>query len=77
MAKFQSIPLRKISRKEVAAFLARHSNFQLEPIKLANLSDLGVVDASLVVSPEGTIATFPHRQGVMDGSFASRLRRLH
>ncbi len=50
----------------VRAFLARHPEFKLEPAD-------SFVDRSLV-SKEGYIETFPHRND-MDGSFAARLRK--
>ncbi len=50
----------------VQGFLARHPEFTLEPAD-------AFVDRSLV-SKEGYIETFPHRND-MDGSFAARLRK--
>jgi 16S rRNA (cytosine967-C5)-methyltransferase len=50
----------------VAAFLAGHPEFTLDPAG-------GLVHADLV-SPEGFVQTYPHRHG-MDGSFAARLVR--
>lgn len=50
----------------VAAFLADHPEFELEP-------EPGAVDARLL-SPEGYLYVLPHRDGV-DGAFAARIRR--
>jgi 16S rRNA (cytosine967-C5)-methyltransferase len=50
----------------VQAFIAKHPEFKLEPAD-------EFVDRS-VVSKEGYIETFPHRND-MDGSFAARLRK--
>lgn len=51
---------------QVAAFLARHAEFALEPVGDAVPPEL--------VTPAGCLATLPQRHG-MDGAFAARLRR--
>jgi len=50
----------------VAAFLRRHPAFHLEPA--------GPYIPEPVVTPEGYLATVPHRHNI-DGAFAARLRR--
>lgn len=54
------------NQEMVQSFLSRHPEFELEPAD-------EFVDRSLV-SREGYIETFPHRND-MDGSFAARLRK--
>jgi len=61
---------------QVTAFLERHPDFTQEPIEPASLAHLGGTEVQAVVTKDGSIATFPHRHGVLDGSFAARLRRL-
>ena len=62
---------------QVAPFLARHSDFALEPIEPAELAGL-----SELLTPSGTLRTLPfHRFGSdpifagMDGFFAARFKR--
>ncbi len=55
------------NEEQVETFLERHREFRLEP-------SAGAVDASLL-TPEGSLAVLPQRQGV-DGSFAARMRRV-
>lgn len=58
---------------QVQAFLSRHKNYQHEPVGPAGQEDSTF---QAVISPEGSILTFPHLHGVGDGSFAARLRRV-
>lgn len=53
---------------QVAAFLGRHPHFAAEaPPPSARIP-------ADVLTPEGFVATLPHRHGI-DGAFAARLRR--
>ena len=54
------------NQQRVEAFLLRHPGFRLEPAK-------GLVPEA-VVTPEGYLATLPHRHHI-DGAFGARLRR--
>ncbi len=54
------------NQQRVEAFLQRHEAFALEPAD-------GFVPAA-VVTPDGYLATFPHRHHI-DGAFGARLRR--
>ena len=54
------------NEQRVEAFLERHEAFRLEPAE-------GFVPEA-VVTPEGYLATLPHRHQI-DGVFGARLRR--
>ena len=54
------------NEEQVAAFLAKHSDFRLESAE-------GFVPSTMV-TPEGYYAALPHRHG-LDGAFGARLRR--
>jgi hypothetical protein len=62
---------------QVKQFLERHSDYVHEPITCpSNLAQQnGNSSLQGVFTAEGSIATFPHLHGVVDGSFAARLRR--
>ncbi|MFT4603548.1 MAG: 16S rRNA (cytosine967-C5)-methyltransferase [Rhodothermales bacterium] len=55
------------NQNRAGAFLASHPEFQVEP------ADIWLDEA--LVTPEGYMETFPHRDGV-DGAFGVRFRRL-
>lgn len=56
------------NQEQVANFLKAHPHFEVAPI------DPALIDPR-VLTPEGFMATLPHRDQI-DGAFAARLRRV-
>lgn len=55
----------------MSSFLSRHRNFEFEPIPGGLIQD----HIPAAVTPQGYLATFPHKHN-MDGAFAARFRRI-